>query len=581
MTRPKESSRRLATVWFADVVGYTTLSSIDEDAAIAVVKVLQRLCRDLVPRHSGRVVKCGGDSTLCLFENTEDAIRAASSLLTLFDGDATVSHHGAKLRIGVNVCEVLVAADGDIYGDGVNLAARLQGRAQPGQVLASEAIYRLIKQRPSIFKAEQLGEQQMKGLVDPTPTYAVSLQESELAGATAPPDERERPAWDWLNDLPGLIQYQRDIRGVLKDPRLAESLSLMYPDHRLLTRCDLTYPVAILSTAKRPVLPRHDPIFSASEPFANLPVGLCASSSEYREFRKAMGKVTESGETYRMKTFVENNGSPTLDCQIGTYFDSLDSSDCLQWELQKVFSSRWPDMTRADLFDSLPLRRKLQERVGDPVTNGDCRSAGVAVSVLTVYPENERYAFWLRWRPEDAPNPDQLHVIPSFWFQPEQGRWPEEFCLTHNVKREFFEELFNVKAPPDVQWNWFYGRPPVIDLTEMLDEGRAELWITGICVNLLNLRPEVCALLLIRDKEWAKRNSDPGLGPDNFLKLNDEFESERARMRRRGRAVPVDYSNLHTDKELLSATGLIPSGTVPPGAAAFWMGVDLLRELTL
>lgn len=170
-------SRRLAAVWFADIVGYTTLSSQDEDGAHQVVAMFQRLADEIVPQHGGRVVKYIGDAALAEFASTDGAIRSALALMERYTTNEAAARLKSTLRIGVNVGEIITSADGDIYGDGVNLASRLQNQASPGQVIASEAVHAQIRQR-TVFRTEPLGQRAVKGIADPVNLYKVSLQEA-------------------------------------------------------------------------------------------------------------------------------------------------------------------------------------------------------------------------------------------------------------------------------------------------------------------------------------------------------------------------------------------------------------------
>src|SRR5688572_25739843 len=182
MTPSSDTGRRLAAVWFADIVGYTTLSAQDEDAAMKVVGVFQRLANEIVPQYSGRIVKFVGDAALAEFASTDGAIRSALMLVERFQADEAAREHGTLPRVGVNVGEVISSADGDIYGDGVNLASRLQNSAEPGQVVASEAVQTQIRQRP-VFRTESLGEKALKGIASPIRLFSVTLLEPGAEGA--------------------------------------------------------------------------------------------------------------------------------------------------------------------------------------------------------------------------------------------------------------------------------------------------------------------------------------------------------------------------------------------------------------
>lgn len=181
--------RRLAAVWFADIVGYTSLSAENEDAALQVVGELQRIARAAVEARGGRVVKFIGDAVLTVFDSADSALHAALEMQELFAASDVVRSHGVALRVGVHLGEVMEAPDGDVYGDGVNVASRVEGAAEPGQVAATEAVQQLIRNRPH-FLATPLGGKSLKGIAEPVPLYAVTLGGADAGGA---PVRRKRP----------------------------------------------------------------------------------------------------------------------------------------------------------------------------------------------------------------------------------------------------------------------------------------------------------------------------------------------------------------------------------------------------
>ena len=171
--------RRLAAVWFADVVGYTSLSAKDEDAALAVIDELQT-CSRRSTQDRGRIVKFMGDGVLAVFDSANDALLSAMELEESFANADVVREHGCSLSVGVHLGEVVEAEDGDIYGDGVNVAARIQELAGSRQILMSEDVYRQIRNRPT-FKTHSFGQHQMKGLDGPMTLYALGEgQETEV-----------------------------------------------------------------------------------------------------------------------------------------------------------------------------------------------------------------------------------------------------------------------------------------------------------------------------------------------------------------------------------------------------------------
>lgn len=166
---PPTSSRRLAAFWFADIVGFTNLSARDERAALQAVDALRSTARAEIERASGRLVKVSGDAVLAEFASGEAALRSAIALR-----DALASR--VPLHFGVHLGEV-TENHGDIYGDGVNTAARLQARALAGQVLVSEDIFRHMRANPG-FSFQLVGELGLKGIEAPVRAYCVEWAES-------------------------------------------------------------------------------------------------------------------------------------------------------------------------------------------------------------------------------------------------------------------------------------------------------------------------------------------------------------------------------------------------------------------
>ncbi len=188
-------SRRLAAVWFADIVGYTALSTGDEPLALLIVEVLQTASRNAAERHGGTIVKFLGDGVLAQFPSAEGATKAALELQLRF-GQLTEGWAGGphQLRIGVHLGDVVVRPDGDIMGDGVNRASRLEGMAEPGQILVSEEVRRQLRRRPDLLLTDY-GTRTAKGIDEPIAVYQVEageeLAEALLSAAAAQP--RSRP----------------------------------------------------------------------------------------------------------------------------------------------------------------------------------------------------------------------------------------------------------------------------------------------------------------------------------------------------------------------------------------------------
>ncbi len=183
--------RRLAAVWFADLVDYTALAAADEDEALGLVEDLQSVARRVIEDHGGRVVKFVGDAVLAEFPSAGEGVRSALAL----PGELAIwrSSRGRvprPVRLGVHVGEVATTPDGDVLGDGVNIAARIQSAAGPDQVVCSEDVVRHLRKR-SEFGFDELGERSLKGLEEPVHLFAARLV---LGAAPSAPASRGRAA---------------------------------------------------------------------------------------------------------------------------------------------------------------------------------------------------------------------------------------------------------------------------------------------------------------------------------------------------------------------------------------------------
>jgi adenylate cyclase len=190
---PKTSlPHHLVALWFADIAGYSARAAEDERGALELIEILQALSRSIVQRYEGRVVKFFGDALLAEFPSTEMAVRAAATLSQQYTEQSAKTGRAHELRIGVHVGDVAVDADGDLYGDGVNAAARIEAAVDPGQVVVSEDVWRQIRGREG-FRFEPLGDRNLKG-VGSIDLYVVTLEEGPTASSVSKAGKKaERP----------------------------------------------------------------------------------------------------------------------------------------------------------------------------------------------------------------------------------------------------------------------------------------------------------------------------------------------------------------------------------------------------
>jgi class 3 adenylate cyclase/pimeloyl-ACP methyl ester carboxylesterase len=174
--------RRLAAILAADIVGYSRMMGEDETATLAALKTQRsELIEPTIAKHHGRIVKLMGDGILAEFSSVVEAALCATEIqreMTLRDRTATAGNR-MQLRIGVHLGDVIIDGE-DIYGDGVNIAARLEGIAEPGGICISRQAFDQIEGKLP-FAWRPLGPQTLKNIPRPVDAYA-----AELAGVTAP-----------------------------------------------------------------------------------------------------------------------------------------------------------------------------------------------------------------------------------------------------------------------------------------------------------------------------------------------------------------------------------------------------------
>jgi class 3 adenylate cyclase len=182
-----ETRRKLTTIFSADVHGYSRMMEADEERTLARLKRLRDTMARLITAHSGRVVNTWGDGLLAEFSSVVEAVRAAVDVQNeLARVDGADDGEPMLFRIGINLGDVI--ADGDnIYGDGVNIAARLQESAAPGGILISRTVHDQVRNKVSVG-FDFLGDLAVKNLQEAVPRYAV-----RLAGQNTSPNQPLKP----------------------------------------------------------------------------------------------------------------------------------------------------------------------------------------------------------------------------------------------------------------------------------------------------------------------------------------------------------------------------------------------------
>ena len=196
-------TRKIAAILVADVVGYSRLAGADEDRTLSRLRGLRSdLIDPAIAAHHGRVVKRTGDGSLIEFRSVVDAVRLAIEVQNgLIERNAGLPpERRIEFRVGIHLGDVVEESDGDLMGDGVNIAARLESICQPGAICLSEDAYRQVKGRLDLAVAD-LGPTQLKNIVDPIRVYSLQVG----VPAQAKPATDAKPSEPKRRSLLGLL----------------------------------------------------------------------------------------------------------------------------------------------------------------------------------------------------------------------------------------------------------------------------------------------------------------------------------------------------------------------------------------
>jgi TolB-like protein/class 3 adenylate cyclase len=218
----ERAQRRLTSILAADVVGYSRLIGADEEGTLAALKAHRRELTDpKVEQYRGRIVKTTGDGALIEFASVVDAVRCAVDMQrgTAERNVGVPTDKRIELRIGINVGDIVIDGD-DILGDGVNIAARLEGLAEPGGVLVSRAVRDQVRDRLELA-FEDLGERQLKNIARPVRVYRVQgPAESKVAstrGEALPLPDKPSIAVLPFTNMSGDAEHEYFADGIAED----------------------------------------------------------------------------------------------------------------------------------------------------------------------------------------------------------------------------------------------------------------------------------------------------------------------------------------------------------------------------
>ena len=186
--------QRLMAILAADAAGYSRLMAADEAGTVKVLDSARSVFKSQIESHQGRVIDMAGDSVLAVFETTAGAVTAALAIQQELNtaSSSVAEDRRMHFRIGVHLGDVIEKFDGTVYGDGVNIAARLQGLAEAGGVTVSDAVKSALRGKVHAIFDDQ-GEQTVKNIAEPVRAYALRLQDEPALSTAAAPTVPRRP----------------------------------------------------------------------------------------------------------------------------------------------------------------------------------------------------------------------------------------------------------------------------------------------------------------------------------------------------------------------------------------------------
>ena len=190
--------RKLTTILAADVAGYSRLMAEDEVAALAALRGARAVFGRLIERHRGRIANTAGDGLIADFPSVVEAVHCAVEVQT----ELGAAGSAMRFRIGIHLGDVMVE-DGDLLGEGVNLAARLQAMAEPGGVLISQPVYDQVRSKVPV-SIEALGARQPRNLPEPVALYRLVIGTGAAEGVAPEPPAHILPAPTPAIDRPAL-----------------------------------------------------------------------------------------------------------------------------------------------------------------------------------------------------------------------------------------------------------------------------------------------------------------------------------------------------------------------------------------
>lgn len=242
-------THRLAAILAADAVGYSRLMAADERATLRALDAARAIFREHIEAHRGRVIDMAGDSVLAVFETIAGATAAAVEVQEKLSATSSDGPRARRLlfRIGLHLGDVIEKSDGTVYGDGVNIAARLQSFAKPGGICVGKAVRDAVQGKLDGALFRPLGARAVKNIAHPIEVYRIERQATSADGFPLRGHSASR--WPW----PAAARWQVVVLALVSAAALGAWLALGEP-----TRVTMTQPLPLSVRVQSPSLPDGD-----------------------------------------------------------------------------------------------------------------------------------------------------------------------------------------------------------------------------------------------------------------------------------------------------------------------------------
>jgi hypothetical protein len=326
------------------------------------------------------------------------------------------------------------------------------------------------------------------------------------------------------------------------------------------------FPVTILWQNESNIVP-PDKLLGTLDPQPARP--LCDPlMRKYIKNKLEQGPIQHESTNFRMTRIDISCDPPIINGALGLYYDNILTQYAIEWELNGLAAGRSVDQIKDDFAKgiSLPKRDTAEANIATPLTDGTTRSAAITISMLLVFKRKVGYSCVIRKRSLDvAVSPGMFHDVPAGMFESTFSDPTFEWSIKFNILRELLEELYDqseLSISRAANPEHILSIKPLPLLEEMLYSRAAVLTATGICVDLLNLRPEVCTAFLIHDESFSQARE---------MRLNWEYETPS----HGPFALPLEHLDEFISKSVR------PNRMVCSGAACLTLGRKWLQSQSL